>query len=116
MQVKGQDKPIGTITCLEPRPGIFRPGVEYELYAYNDSYVRVRGDNSRIRWYRKHDFDLSGTEIATMESFKITDPIGDPQLHWIEVTITFKDGTRRWCFFTTPILLSDLLSEVGLAS
>src|SRR4051812_25944362 len=106
MQVKGQDKLIGTITCLEPTPSVFRRGVEYELYAYNDSYVRVRGDNGRIRWYRKTGFDLSGTEIAMMQTFKINDPIHDPNRDCIEVTVTFKDGSQRWCIFVTPAWLS----------
>jgi hypothetical protein len=114
MQLKGQDKIIGKVVCLEPTPGVFTPGKEYELYAYNDFDVRVRGDNKRIRWYSRHYFDLTGTDIAKMESFKIDDPVDDPDLHAIEVTITLKDGTRRWCFFITPSSLSSLLARADM--
>src|SRR5690348_3631103 len=111
MQIKGQDKIIGKIKCLEPQPGVLTPGQEYELYAYNEAYVRVRGDNKRIRWYPRTHFDLEGTEIGTLQGFEITDPIPERQQDEATVIITLKDGTRRWCFFATPTWLSNSLAQ-----
>ncbi|MEM9478047.1 MAG: hypothetical protein AAGA58_00140 [Verrucomicrobiota bacterium] len=38
----------------------------------------------------------------TIASIAIDDPVESHERQAIEVTITMKDGTRRWCFFVTP--------------
>ncbi len=39
--------------------------------------------------------------MSKISYIEIDDPINQTN-HAIEVTITLKDGTKRWCFFMTP--------------
>ncbi|HKI37345.1 MAG TPA: hypothetical protein VKA46_36160 [Gemmataceae bacterium] len=41
-----------------------------------------------------------------MLQYTIDDPITQPLTYCVEVTITFGDGRKRWCFFATPEALT----------
>ena len=67
--------------------------------------VRVLGDNGRIRWYPMFCFDLTGAKVPKLVETRIEDPTDGSVA--AEVELYFSDGQRRWCYFTTPAMLSE---------
>ena len=44
--------------------------------------------------------------LATLKSITIDDDLATVDTGAIEVTLTFSDGSKRWCFFMTPQTLA----------
>jgi hypothetical protein len=87
-------------------------GKKYEVLAYDEAKgkIRVKGDNGRTRWFPKLCFDLKGRTVGVLESFTIDDPILDPKMDCIEVTVKLSTRRKRWCFFVTPSWLEAYMS------
>ena len=41
-----------------------------------------------------------------MVTYAINDPLGEPTIGTVEVTVEVGGGRRRWCFFATPQALA----------
>jgi hypothetical protein len=68
--------------------------------------IRVRGDNERHRWYPNYLFDFENNAVSMMVSYTVDDRIENGTNDWVDVTITFNTGERRWCSFATPLALA----------
>jgi hypothetical protein len=54
----------------------------------------------RNLWISKYFFTEGNIELPLMETWKFDDDINDFDL--VEVTLSFSDGSKRWCLVTTP--------------
>ncbi|OWR32299.1 hypothetical protein CDO73_01435 [Saccharibacillus sp. O23] len=75
-------------------------GKPYEIIDYANDKYRIIGDHGRRVWVSQLYFDMGKVLLLHMKEWKFDDEIKDWDI--IEVTITFDNGTRRWCHMTTP--------------
>ena len=52
---------------------------------------------------------MQHSAVASVESYRIEDPIDGPDSGAVEVVIRLKDGSERWCCFFDP----ERLARVG---
>lgn len=85
-------------------------GQTYEILAWDEgkNQVKVQGDNGRARWYPCGCFDMTGKEVSKCVQIHLDD---HDFTAIVEVSLQFSDGQLRWCFFTTPEMLSQLGGE-----
>jgi hypothetical protein len=94
-------------TCV--RVGVYADALTYGAeYAVLDhdidkGQVQVRGDNGKKRWFPTYCFDMTGQPVVRLVRTTIDDPLDSPS---VDVVLEFSDGHQRWCFFTTPEVLS----------
>ena len=94
-------------TCV--RVGVYADALTYGAeYAVLDhdidkGQVQVRGDNGKKRWFPTYCFDMTGQPVVRLVRTTIDDPLDGPS---VDVVLEFSDGHQRWCFFTTPEVLS----------
>ncbi|MCE7991611.1 MAG: hypothetical protein HEP71_06510 [Roseivirga sp.] len=85
-------------------------GTAYEIHDIKKNTVRIRGAlRNRLVWLPKYCF--SKKEVVAIKKIKLDDKIRDPLNDCIEVTVTFKNGKKRWTNFTTVKYLNGLLNE-----
>ena len=72
--------------------------------------LRLKSDNGRARWFPSECFDLRGRAVSTLTLWKFDDDVTDP-FGWIEVSLTFSNGSRRWSILFTPDRLKTLLEH-----
>lgn len=71
-------------------------GKVYQAVAEEADRFRIIGNHNKRVWIDKHYFVDGEVEIPILSSWKFDDQLEDFDL--IEVTVTFNNGTRRWCF------------------
>ncbi len=93
--------------------GALTRGTHYSAQAEDAGkrQVKVRGDNGRVRWFPTYCFDLEGREPVTMVGMTLLDDPEDAETRSVEVDIELSTGERRWCWFTTPKGLAEVLQE-----
>jgi hypothetical protein len=84
-------------------------GKQYNIVNEDEDKFRIRGDHSRYIWINKSYFCFGQVEPLIMNSWNFDDDI--ERFDLIEVTITFMNGSRRWCLVTTPEKLSHYFME-----
>lgn len=98
------------VTCIDQAnySEALTRGKRYQVLDRDDEkeQIRVRGDNQRHRWFSSHLFDFDNRPLLMMVSYTVDDEIEDRTNAWVEVTITFNTGERRWCSFATPLALA----------
>lgn len=77
-------------------------GKVYEVFKEEDNKYRIQGNHGKRLWIDKFYFNDSLIELPILDGWKFDDDVTDPELNFIEVTLYFKDGSRRWCTITTP--------------
>lgn len=95
-----------TIVCISEGTyaGELTRGRSYAIVAHEPGkeQYRILNDRGRHRWYPSLCFAPPDAQPPDLLSFTIDDPVRDPEIDAIDVTIEFANGTRRWCIFTTP--------------
>ena len=93
-------------------------GKRYEIIAWDEgkNQVKIRGDNGRARWYPCGCFDMTGREVPRLLHIQFSDLMEVPVASSVEVDLEFSDGQRRWCYFITPEILSQLGGEKMLGT
>lgn len=75
-------------------------GKVYEVIAKDEEKYRIFGDHGRRVWIPRDYFSTEQGNILIMQSWSFD---GDIETDcFVEVTLTFNDGSRRWCILTTP--------------
>ncbi|HEY1016727.1 MAG TPA: hypothetical protein VGE07_28705 [Herpetosiphonaceae bacterium] len=95
-------------TCIDESCYALTYGRRYRVLALKhepNPLIRVINDRGRANWIPVSCFDDSGAEIPMLREIKIDDDLAESDRSGIEVTISFSDGQRRWCFFMTPAAL-----------
>lgn len=94
------------VTCIRVSnyPEALTKGKKYQVLSVkaDSDLIRIKGDNSRHRWYSTFSFDLSGADAILLQEVHLDDPIHNPNSDCIEVTLKFSDGSLRWCLCATP--------------
>ena len=90
-------------------------GRSYVVLGRNEtkSHIRVRGDNSRTRWYPEHCFDMAGGAVPLIDDFRVWGDSAD-SFCLVQVEVRLTDGSRRLCVFATPEMLAQRIGcDVG---
>lgn len=75
-------------------------GNVYEVIAKDAGKYRIVGDHGRRVWIPQNYFSTDKGTILIMQSWCFDHDIETDC--FVEVTLTFNDGSRRWCILTTP--------------
>jgi 5-carboxymethyl-2-hydroxymuconate isomerase len=75
-------------------------GRHYEIVDQDEDKYRIIGDNGKRVWISKGYFEAGKVPMLIMKSWQFDDDIETD--NFVEITITFNNGTRRWCDLTTP--------------
>ncbi|WP_127534001.1 hypothetical protein [Paenibacillus kobensis] len=75
-------------------------GKAYKVVDQDADKYRIIGDHGRRIWISKGYFETGEVPVMQMIDWKFDDDI----MEWniVEVTISFNNGSRRWCNMTTP--------------
>ncbi|MDK8183265.1 hypothetical protein [Paenibacillus sp. UMB4589-SE434] len=74
-------------------------GNSYEVVDEDAEKYRIVGDQGRRVWIPASYFSREDEMILMMEEWQFDDDTDTE--YFIEVTIMFKDGSKRWCLLTT---------------
>lgn len=113
-------RPISEATCVTV--GVYTDaltyGKTYVILAWDEdkNQAKVHGDNGCSRWYPGYCFDMTGREVPKLLRIQQRDPSEDPQTCAVEVELELSNGQRRWCFFVTPDILSQLSGEITVGA
>jgi hypothetical protein len=107
------------ITCTSAGRYPLTRGKRYELLAHDveGTGVIVRDDNARRRWLPAYHFDLSGSTVPILTSWRFDDPVRDERNgrdetnNWVDIALKFDDGTQRWCQMMTPDFLKAMVEN-----
>ena len=99
-------------TCINV--GVYRDaltyGAKYPVLALanhpNHPRVKIQGDDGQIGWFPAGCFDMTGRDVAHIDSIALHDALDQNEAAAHDVTITLSNGQQRWCAFTTPVTLS----------
>ncbi|BBH24140.1 hypothetical protein Back11_54850 [Paenibacillus baekrokdamisoli] len=90
------------VTCT--RIGVYSHaltrGKIYEVFKIEDYKYRIAGDHGKRLWIHKGHFVDGIVEIPILRSWKFDDEIDE--LDFIDISMIFSDGSRRWSMVTTP--------------
>ncbi|MBR2566949.1 MAG: hypothetical protein IKE29_20365 [Paenibacillus sp.] len=75
-------------------------GKIYEVSDEDEDKFRIVGDHGKKVWISKYNFSSIEETVLIMKTWQFDDD--NEKYEFIEVTITFDDGSRRWCVITTP--------------
>ncbi|GIO31801.1 MULTISPECIES: hypothetical protein [Paenibacillus] len=75
-------------------------GKIYEIVDEDENKYRIVGDHRRRIWISKSNFVPIEEPVLIMTTWQFDDEIDNYE--FIEVSITFSDGSKRWCVITTP--------------
>jgi hypothetical protein len=109
--------PADIATCVDV--GVYAHalthGNQYPILArdIDKRQVRARGDNGKMRWFPTYCFDLTGQPVVRLVRTMIEDPLDGA--HSVDVEFELSDGQRRWCYFVTPQILSQLDGDAEFA-
>jgi hypothetical protein len=113
---RGDSRNIATCVNVGVYAHALTYGDEYAILAGDTDrdQVKVRGDNGKPRWYPNYCFDMSGQQVVRLVRTTIDEPRDG--LHSVGAVLEFSDGQRRWCYFITPEMLSQLGGAVQFSS
>lgn len=86
-----------------------RRGDVYQVRKEQNGKYRIMGQHGKAIWVDKHYFQIGRVELPMLESWVFDDDPDD--MIFVELTLTFNDGSRRWCRATTPQKLIDYYRE-----
>lgn len=75
-------------------------GKVYEIVDEDENKYRIVGDHGRRVWISKYNFAPIEELVLIMTAWQFDDEIDNYE--FIEVSVTFNDGSKRWCVITTP--------------
>lgn len=75
-------------------------GKHYDVVELKDDKYRIVGDHGKRVWISKSHFELGEVYVLQMQDWKFDDDITNWNI--VEVTISFNNGSHRWCNMTTP--------------
>ncbi|MHA6534603.1 hypothetical protein [Paenibacillus sp. BAC0078] len=75
-------------------------GKDYEVVDAVEDKYRIVGDHGRRVWISKDYFSTSNESVLIMQNWYFDDDIESNR--FVEVTLSFSDGSKRWCNLTTP--------------
>ncbi|MEK4348380.1 hypothetical protein [Paenibacillus sp. FSL P4-0184] len=75
-------------------------GKEYVVENTDENKFRVVGDHGRKVWISNDYFCSTKENILLLQKWNFDQDI-ESEL-FVEVTLTFNDGSERWCTLTTP--------------
>ena len=94
------DRKLVTCTSIGVYGHAITKGKVYHAVAEEAERFRIIGNHNKRVWIDKYYFVDGEVEVPLLSSWKFDDPLDDFDL--IEVTVTFSNGTKRWCLITTP--------------
>lgn len=99
------------VTCLSigAYGHALRRGDVYQVRKEQAGKYRIMGQHGKAIWVAKSYFQKGRVALPMLESWVFDD---DPdEMNFVELTLTFNDGSRRWCLVTTPQKLADHYRE-----
>ncbi|MNK96286.1 hypothetical protein D3C87_1165590 [compost metagenome] len=96
-QMKAQ---IVTCNCVGVYTHALTRGKHYDVVGHDEGRYRIVGDHGRRVWISQSYFELGLVPILIMIDWKFDDDV--TAVNIVEVTITFNDGSQRWCNMSTP--------------
>ncbi|WP_232274331.1 hypothetical protein [Paenibacillus sp. 481] len=87
-------------------------GKVYVVVDENKDMYRIVGDHGKRVWIHKENFLSDGSKIVVMKDWRFDDNTETER--FVEVTITFNDGSKRWCILTTPTKLMEYFNNESM--
>ncbi|WP_145412106.1 hypothetical protein [Paenibacillus xylanexedens] len=106
------DRKLVTCTSIGVYGNALTKGKVYQAVSEEAHRYRIIGNHSKRVWIDKYYFADGEVKVPILSSWKFDDSLEDFNL--IEVTITFNNGTRRWCLITTPERLVEHFKQAQL--
>ncbi len=75
-------------------------GKKYIVKKEDSEKYRIIGNHGKALWISKYYFIEGNIEVPVLETWKFDDDLNEFDL--VEVTLSFSDGSKRWCPVTTP--------------
>lgn len=94
------DSKLVTCTSIGVYGHALTKGKVYQTVAEEADRYRIIGNYNKRIWIDKYYFAEGEVEVPLLTSWKFDGRLEDFDL--IEVTITFNNGTKRWCLIATP--------------
>lgn len=92
---------------------VITKGKQYIIHAIGketkQGKLRIKNNRNRLVWISDDYF--VDYEIPSILFIQIDDEIKNPKKAYVEVTIIFSDGNKRWMIFTTPQHLDFLFND-----
>ncbi|MFC4777206.1 hypothetical protein ACFO9Q_10475 [Paenibacillus sp. GCM10023252] len=76
-------------------------GKPYEVLKIDDYKYRITGDHGKRVWIHRGHFMEGTVPIPSLVRWQFDDDVDD-KLDFIDISMEFSDGSKRWSMVTTP--------------
>lgn len=94
------EKRIITCTVVGVYGHALTRGNKYIIKNEDEDKYRIAGNHGKAIWICKGYFIEGNIEVPILVTWKIDDDTNIFDL--VEITLTFSNGSKRWCLVTTP--------------